>query len=505
MIVAISRIEEDDPRSRRWPSSACVSTIARSSGVSGPGFSRIASGIATLPTSCSGAAWLSCSQNSGSMPICSASSVERRPMRSMCAPVSSSRNSTAIERRRTVSVCAISSSESARLSSCERPWISSSSAVRRLSPKRHPSTIAETARTAMQAIWTDEELASTVPRAAATATSASGAHTSPLVRRGSSSGGIRPDPGSADWRATRPSLPPGSPDKLDSSPVPRASLWRVLDARCGRVEAAPRCAGRRKLTWVTPLTGGQRPNWDGQVLCKQAVGCDRGALDGLIGGWTNIRAWAAPRALLPGFLQLRDVDRVRRRRQRDSAVPPIEGDLAATRATLDDLDRVGLAGRGDVQRPAFALVADADDLPPGDRRGPDLRQRTVIAERLVDELAQVRQPAERGEVGAARGGLQPLALEQLRRRTAADVLVELRAALDVDRVADLDQLERQPALGEFAPTALARQQVHVERDRRAARDDRPGDVHRGRGVGGGFRGGQDLGRGFVLHAVAGRG
>ena len=45
----MSRIEEEEPRNRRWPSSAWVSTIARSSAVSGPGFSRIASGIATLP------------------------------------------------------------------------------------------------------------------------------------------------------------------------------------------------------------------------------------------------------------------------------------------------------------------------------------------------------------------------------------------------------------------------------------------------------------------------
>ena len=95
----MSRIDEEEPRTSRWPSSAWVSTIARSSGVSGPGFNRIASGIATLPTSCSGAACFRRSQNSASMPMCSASSTEKRPMRSMCAPVSSSRNSTAIDSR----------------------------------------------------------------------------------------------------------------------------------------------------------------------------------------------------------------------------------------------------------------------------------------------------------------------------------------------------------------------------------------------------------------------
>ena len=70
---------------------------------------------------------------------------------------------------------------------------------------------------------------------------------------------------------------------------------------------------------------------------------------------------------------------------------------------------------------------------------------------------------------AARRSLQPLALQQLRRGGAADVLVEGGAAFDVDRAAHLDQFERQPALGELAPPALAREQTHVQRDRRFVR------------------------------------
>ncbi len=61
-------------------------------------------------------------------------------MRSMCAPVSSSRNSTAIERRRTVSAWAISSSESARRRSSLRSSTSSWSALRRSSPSSQPAT-----------------------------------------------------------------------------------------------------------------------------------------------------------------------------------------------------------------------------------------------------------------------------------------------------------------------------------------------------------------------------
>ena len=72
--------------------------------------------------------------------MCSASSTEKRPIRSMCAPVSSSRNSTAIDSRCTVSACAISSSDRARLSSVVRFSISSSRAARLFSPKRQPES-----------------------------------------------------------------------------------------------------------------------------------------------------------------------------------------------------------------------------------------------------------------------------------------------------------------------------------------------------------------------------
>ena len=67
-------------------------------------------------------------------------------------------------------------------------------------------------------------------------------------------------------------------------------------------------------------------------------------------------------------------------------------------------------------------------------------------ERRVEQLAQVGQRGEPREARVRRRRLQPLALQQLRRRGAREVAVEGGAAVDVDRAVELDQFEAQPVL-----------------------------------------------------------
>src|SRR3954452_13475751 len=57
MLSATSSTSDSAPASTRAPASACVLTRSNSCAESRPGLSRIESGIAILPTSCSGAAW----------------------------------------------------------------------------------------------------------------------------------------------------------------------------------------------------------------------------------------------------------------------------------------------------------------------------------------------------------------------------------------------------------------------------------------------------------------
>ena len=84
----------------------CSFIVLRSPLVSSPGFRRIASGTAIFPTSWSGAARRMSSHRSGGRPSCRAS-FEAYPLtRSMCLPVSGSRNPAACDRRRIISSCA---------------------------------------------------------------------------------------------------------------------------------------------------------------------------------------------------------------------------------------------------------------------------------------------------------------------------------------------------------------------------------------------------------------
>ena len=194
------------------------------------------------------------------MPTCSASSVEKRPIRSMCAPVSSSLNSTAIDRRLTVSACAISSSESARCSSLERLSISCSSAPRRCSPIRHPSVVAAHASTTTQPATRTRLPAATAPTAASTPNAPNITHPRGEPGPGESSRGgpLRTDACFRGSLPTSTSLP--ARGGRESFFIPRAptvcfarSFARapVLSHSC----ATPRRAGSQRLAWFTPLTG----------------------------------------------------------------------------------------------------------------------------------------------------------------------------------------------------------------------------------------------------------
>src|SRR5664279_1350180 len=88
-------------------------------------------------------------------------------------------------------------------------------------------------------------------------------------------------------------------------------------------------------------------------------------------------------------LELVDVDRLRRGRQRDRLVPSVEGDLAAAAAALGDRERIGGARRRDVERSALRGVRHAHGLLAADRRGGRLGELAVAAERRFEQLAEV--------------------------------------------------------------------------------------------------------------------
>ena len=97
---AICSSGDGEPVRISAPIDVWVSIASRSSGVKRPGLSRIASGIPILPTSCSTLACWSRSASSSDMPLASASRRQRMLIRSMCSPVSWSRDSAAWPRRR---------------------------------------------------------------------------------------------------------------------------------------------------------------------------------------------------------------------------------------------------------------------------------------------------------------------------------------------------------------------------------------------------------------------
>src|SRR5436190_6823872 len=407
--------------------------------------------MATLPTSCKGAAWKRRSQNSFSIPICSASNLEKRPMRSMCAPVSSSRNSTAIDRRRTVSACAISSSVRARRSSVEWPSTSSHSAIRRLSPANHPSSVAAPASASAQPAVASAESARTAPKAAAMNSASQGPQRSAELKGGR-----------ARTLASAASVERGaSPGVAPSARRPKASAVREpgvdadgLTEGCSRARAAsrrtprPGRAGRLNLAWVSPLTGESRlsPLWASTL-----------GLAGLIAPWAPGRIVDAPRpgpagvwtdfrACLLARAKLRDVDRVGGRRDRDRLVPASEVHLPAGAAALDDRHRVGRALDRHVEGASPRHVGDSHDGLAIDGLGPALAELPLAGQRRVDQLAQIRQRGDRGEVRARRRRLQPPAPQDLGCRGPSDAPVEGGTAFDVDRAAGLDNLEAHPAL-----------------------------------------------------------
>ena len=198
--------------------------IARSSGVSGPGFSRIASGIATLPTSCSGAAWLRRSQKSASMPICSASSVEK-PTDPL--DVSAGVLVAELDRHRQpanrlglrdleLGERAVQLVASARRSPARAP----SAGFRRT---RQPSSAAAIATIAKQPNSSTELEVRIAPTRATTPSTAQAHHNSTRRSCGASSGGLCPDgrpppAGLAALRSTLASLPLADAD--ERSPLP---------------------------------------------------------------------------------------------------------------------------------------------------------------------------------------------------------------------------------------------------------------------------------------------
>ena len=82
---------EPPPASTRAPSTAWVLTTSNSSSVSRPGLSRIESGIAILPMSCSGAAWRTSRTSGRRGRARGASRAARWPTRCVCSWVLSSR------------------------------------------------------------------------------------------------------------------------------------------------------------------------------------------------------------------------------------------------------------------------------------------------------------------------------------------------------------------------------------------------------------------------------
>ncbi len=94
------------PRGCATPSAAWVLTTSYSSSVSRSGLSRIESGIAILPRSCSGAAARISSTSGSSSPKLRPSRAARAPTRWVCSHVLSSRYSAACRRRLSASLCA---------------------------------------------------------------------------------------------------------------------------------------------------------------------------------------------------------------------------------------------------------------------------------------------------------------------------------------------------------------------------------------------------------------
>ena len=126
------------------------------------------------------------------------------------------------------------------------------------------------------------------------------------------------------------------------------------------------------------------------------------------------RRVAAADGLAAG-LQLRQVDRVLRRGDRDRRTPrrskctaPL---VAAVRAR--DLDRIRLAGGGDVERAAAARVVDEADRPSGRRRSSRaLREVAVGAEHAGEERPDVGELSDGGELAGRRRGGEPLAVQE---------------------------------------------------------------------------------------------
>ena len=232
----MSRIEEEEPRTRRCPSSAWVSTIARSSGVSGPGFEQDGVGDRDLadvvqraprgaaarrtPRPCRSA------RPAGPRSARCARCGRRCPRRGTRPPSTAagrSRPGRSRARRAPVS------------SSLVRLSISSSSSPMPFSPRRHPIASVAPESTTAQAATASEAPASAMPTAAATASRAQ-------PRRPARSAPFGPPAGPL------PAAPPGRhPRKgrllcsglsIDPSASPGAAPW----------------SRRRRLSCITPST-----------------------------------------------------------------------------------------------------------------------------------------------------------------------------------------------------------------------------------------------------------
>lgn len=200
-----------------------------------------------------------------------------------------------------------------------------------------------------------------------------------------------------------------------------------------------------------------------------------------------------PFGLVPGErLQFAQVHRAGRRRDLDRLVPLVEADRPCFGSALGDLQRVGLAVGGDVERPAEGGVLDRDRPLAVDRADRALFQRAMADEDGVEQLAHVRQRGKRGKFRRTGGDLQPLARQQLRRRRAAELAVEGVGAADVGGFAVDNDLEGRTVLGDLSGRPLARREAQVQRHRRAAAVDRAGDVYRRCAVSGALGFGDDL-------------
>lgn len=103
----------------------------------------------------------------------------------------------------------------------------------------------------------------------------------------------------------------------------------------------------------------------------------------------------------------------------------------------------------------------------------------MAGQELVEQLLQISQHGERGQLPAGRG-LDPFPPEQLRRGDAGEPLPEGDGPVDVHLVAHGDDLKAQAVLGHRALPALAARQVQIERDAGAAVHHVAGDMNRPR-------------------------